>query len=101
MLVSCVDIRSLWLNNKDKFIWWLFDHRCVGIDEPCGNLGADISHIYPRSRGKISSMNKNKVIHCRGCHDEYHRRGVNDIAIEKLQARREEYLRSIGREDYI
>ena len=83
------------------FIWELFESRCVGLDGPCGNQAEHLSHIYPKSRGKISMDWKTQVLQCAECHNEYHRRGVNDEAIEKLLARRAEFLRDIGKENYV
>lgn len=85
-------------SNEPKFIHWLFNFRCVGIDKPCYKRASDVSHI--RSR-QVDDTWKNKVLHCRECHTEWHRRGVSDDAIEQLQKRRAEYLETLGRKEYI
>jgi len=86
-------------DDTDEFIFWLFNHRCIGLDNPCYKWATEISHIkpgWPRDNHWT-----NKVLHCSECHFEYHRRGTSDDAIENLKERRAEYLYSIGREDYI
>ena len=83
------------------FIFWLFRFRCIGLDEPCHKQATDLSHIVPKSRGKISEDWHYLVTHCPECHAEYHKRGISDEAIQNLQERRIEYLEAIGREDYI
>lgn len=84
--------------NTPKFIRWLFNYRCVGIDSPCYKLARDVSHIISR---QIDDTWQNKVLHCVTCHTEWHRRGVSDDNIVKLQKRREKYLEAIGRSSYL
>lgn len=84
--------------NTPEFIKWLFNYRCVGIDIPCYKLARDVSHIRPR---QVDDTWQNKVLHCGECHAEWHRRGVSDDAIEKMQKRRVEHLEIIGKSSYI
>jgi len=85
----------------EKFIYWLFRHRCIGLDNPCHKFASEINEIIPRSSGKDSMKWKNRVPMCHEHHLEYHRLGTSDKAIEKLQERRAEYLETIGRWEYI
>ena len=85
-------------SNIENFIKWLFRYRCVGLDDPCHKQASDISHI---ETGHDNSDWRKIVLHCRECHNEYHRRGVSDEAIGKLTERRAEYLEVIGRFEYI
>lgn len=86
--------------NVNDFILWLFNYRCVGLDDACHKQARDVSHIIPKSRGKIARGISNLVLHCVDCHSEYHRRGASDENIRKLQERRIEFLESIGRSEY-
>lgn len=88
-------------DNSDEFIYWLFNHRCIGLDVPCYRWATEINEIEPRSSGKSSMNWNNRVTLCHWHHMEYHNRGVSDEAIKKLRERRAEYLEVIGRESYI
>ena len=85
-------------NNSPQFIRWLFNNRCVGLDEPCYKIARDVAHIEGRA---INDEWTNKVLLCAECHAEWHRRGVSDKDIARLKERRIEYLEAIGREQYI
>jgi 5-methylcytosine-specific restriction endonuclease McrA len=83
---------------SDEFIWWLFRNRCL----VCGHLASEINEIIPRSRGPESLSDwKNRVTMCREDHNEYHRHGVSEDAIKKLQEQRIEFLIAIGRGEYV
>ena len=86
--------------NVEGFIAWLFNYRCVGLDDACYKQARDISHIIPKSRGKIARRWENLVLHCVDCHSEYHRRGASDENIQKLKERRIEHLETLGRSEY-
>lgn len=79
------------------FIWWLFKNRCVVCKKPA----TDVNEILPRSRSRKSIVTwENRVTMCVECHREYHRKGVNDKAVEELQKIRYDFLKSMGREEY-
>ncbi len=62
----------------------------------------EINEIIPRSRSKQSIRDwKNRVTVCHSCHREYHDKGVNAKAIEKMQEQRLDALRKLGRSEYI
>ena len=88
-------------DNSDNFIWWLFNSRCIGLDEPCYKFTRTINEINPRSSGDGAMEWKNRVTLCHECHSKYHAKGVSEEAIKKLKERRAEYLETIGRENYI
>ena len=82
----------------DYFIHWLFRHRCMECQKP----GAEINEIIPRSRSKRAILDwKNRVVLCRTCHESFHHNGVTIQKIKAMQETRREYLKSIGREQYL
>lgn len=83
---------------SDEFIYWLFKNRCIVCRKPA----SEINHIEPRSRGRgnISDW-RNKVPMCQEHHNEYHKNGTDQDAIDSLKAIRAEYLLSINRQMYI
>ena len=82
---------------SDYFIWWLFRSRCVSCRKPA----TEINEILPRSRSKKSIITwDNRVTMCAECHREYHRKGVNNGAVDELKQKRYDFLISMGREDY-
>ena len=84
-------------NATDGFIWWLFRHQCVNCYKP----GTEINELIPRSRSKKSILTwENRVVMCRECHGEYHRKGVSKQAIEELQQKRYNFLVQMGRKEY-
>jgi len=87
--------------NTDGFILWLFNSRCVGLDDPCYKFTREINEIEPRSSRPDALEWINRVTLCHEHHMEYHNNGVSDEAIRKLKERRAEYLETIGRHDYI
>lgn len=88
-------------DNSDQFILWLFNSRCVGLNEPCYKFTREINEIEPRSSGDDAMEWKNRITLCHEHHMEYHDNGVSDEAIKSLQMRRAEYLEVIGRSEYI
>jgi hypothetical protein len=44
---------------------------------------------------------ENRVVMCRECHREYHKKGVNPKAIAALKEIRKEFLLSMGRAEYV
>ena len=82
----------------DYFIWFLFRSKCVVCHKPA----TEINEIEPRSRSKKSITTwENRVTMCRGCHNDYHRHGVNSKTQEALAEKRIEALKLFGREEYI
>ena len=85
-------------DSSDEFIRWLFKGRCI----MCNHSATEINEIIPRSRSKNSLLDwKNRVMICRSCHTEFHSDGVTLNKIVNMQQKRKEFLKSIGREDYI
>ena len=70
----------------------------MGIDKPCYNQAAHVSHIISR---RVDDTLENKVLHCVACHTEWHRVGASEKRIEMLQKRRAEQLRKLGKEEFI
>jgi len=85
----------------ENFIQWLFRFRCIGLDAPCHKRASEINEIEPRSSGQGAMDWRNRVLLCHEHHMQYHAQGTSDDAIQKLKARRIEYLEAIGREEYI
>ncbi len=82
----------------DYFIWWLFKYRCA----ECKHIGQEINEIIPRSRSKKSVLTwQNRIVLCRSCHEKYHKGGVTKQKIIDMQTLRINFLRSIGRTDYV
>jgi uncharacterized protein with PIN domain len=80
-----------------SFIFWLFRNRCIMCSQPA----TEINEIIPRSRNKKSILNwENRVTLCQGCHNEYHKNGVNAKTIENMQQKRKDFLMANGREEY-
>jgi 5-methylcytosine-specific restriction endonuclease McrA len=88
-------------DNSNEFILWLFNRRCIGLEEPCYKSTKEVNEIIPRSSGEHAMDWHNRVTLCHNCHMKYHADGVSDEAIRKLQERRAEYLETIGRSEYI
>lgn len=85
-------------NPSDAFIAWLFRYRCVD----CKQSATEINEIIPRSRSKKSISDwKNRVPLCRSCHDLYHKDGVTDDKIKRMQTIRLDCLKSFGRLEYL
>lgn len=83
---------------SDAFIWWLFKRRCV----VCRKEATEINEIEPRSRSKKNILDwKNRVTICRECHNDFHRHGVNAVAVEKMKKQRRDFLMEMGREEYV
>ena len=87
-------------DNSDGFILWLFNSRCIGLDDPCYKFTREINEIEPRSSGGDAMDWKNRVTLCHEHHMEYHSNGTSEEAIQRLKSRRIEYLEVIGREQY-
>jgi len=80
------------------FIGWLFRNLCV----MCKHPATQINEIIPRSRSKESVEDwTNRVAICENCHNEYHKNGVNDKAIAEMQQKRIDFLKEMGREEYL
>ena len=88
-------------NNSDQFILWLFNHRCIGLDDPCYKFTNEINEIEPRSSGDDAMEWKNRITLCHAHHMEYHANGVSEEVKNRIRERRTEYLEVIGRSEYI
>jgi 5-methylcytosine-specific restriction endonuclease McrA len=85
-------------NPSDHFIYWLFRYRCV----ECKKSATEINEIIPRSRSKKAIFDwKNRVPLCKECHQNYHADGVTDFKMRTMQHARREFLKTMGREDYV
>lgn len=83
---------------EPSFIWWLFRNLCVSCKHPAD----EINEIIPRSRSKESVLDwTNRVTMCKNCHNEYHKNGVNAVTIHALQQKRINFLKDMGREEYL
>lgn len=79
------------------FIHWLFRYRCIICKKP----GSEINEIIPRSRSKKSIGDwRNRVLLCGDHHREFHKDGVTNAKIEKMQEVRLEFLKSFDRAEY-
>lgn len=86
-------------NPSDHFIYFLFRYRCMVCRE-AKNL--EINEIILRSRSKSAIMDwRNRVVLCRIHHEEFHHNGVTAEKVKKMQEQRKEYLKSIGRGQYL
>lgn len=82
----------------DDFIWWLYKHRCV----VCRGKATEIHEIVGRGRSKENIKDwKNRVTLCRKHHTDFHHNGATLNKIANMQFAREEYLKSIHRQEYI
>lgn len=83
---------------SDSFIHWLFRYRCAECKMP----GTEVNEIIPRARSKFSILDwTNRILLCRNCHQKFHLNGVTDDKINRMKQTRIEYLKSIGREEYL
>jgi 5-methylcytosine-specific restriction endonuclease McrA len=85
-------------NSSDSFIHWLFRYRCIDCKQP----GTEVNEIIPRSRSKKAILDwRNRVLLCRTCHELYHKDGVTDAKIKRMQEIRLEFLKSFDRLEYV
>jgi hypothetical protein len=89
------------MNNSNDFILNLFNRRCIGLFEPCFKFTTEIHEIEPRSSGKSPMFWKNRVTLCHEHHMEFHRLGGSKELKDILRKRREDYLKAIGKENYV
>jgi 5-methylcytosine-specific restriction endonuclease McrA len=86
-------------NPSEHFIQWLFRYRCMECKE---SKNLEINEIILRSRSKSAIMDwRNRVVLCRTCHEKFHHSGVTKEKVLKMQEQRKEYLKSIGRSQYL
>lgn len=85
-------------NASDAFIWWLFRYRCI----MCHKSATEVNEIEPRGRSKKNLFNwENRVTLCSECHREFHHHGVTKEKIENMKQKRQEFLVTFNRSDYI
>lgn len=83
----------------DYFIYWLFRYRCM---ECKAGQQLEINEIKPRGRSKKNILDwKNRVVLCRICHEKFHHNGVTTEKIQIMTRHRADYLKAIGREQYL
>ena len=88
-------------NPSDHFIYWLFRYRCM----MCSRSATEINEIIPRGRSKKSILDwRNRVTLCQSCHTGdggFHHNGVTKVKVIEMKEKREKYLQSIDRGQYI
>lgn len=85
------------LYSERDAIFWLFHDRCV----MCGQKAEEVNEIVPRARTRHAKQWRNQVTLCHSCHQEYHHNGVTHEKQSDLFGKRESFLVTIGREQYI
>ena len=81
------------------FIFWLFNYRCMECRQ---SQNLEINEIVLRSRSKSAIMDwRNRVVLCMKDHEEFHHNGVTKEKVLQMQEKRKEYLKSIGRGQYL